>query len=468
MLNGKNRPRFNAEDFASTASDDSSDAESEAHINFDGRQADNGEGNDELDEEIATEACHNRGGNECDDEQLSIDESLDTVPGAVRIRGASYRGNGFISAEFFIDPNDTNISPSPLAQRVAQQESEAPSPPTFEEYETSGSVQIVTLDDLEAEYRNRYVQNAVQVKKIPQNRGLFRIAIGVVLVLLVSIGIVTTVTVGAQRETKPNYAKYPASVASIESTPIPTTMPTIFTPSPTPTPPARTELLEFITSVSPNDDEAFNIHSSPQFKAFQWLFHSLSNPESAMMDSPSARARIAARYASATLYFATNGPEWVIQTNWLDPNKHVCLWHDADPLGEEICTFYDGIRYLDLVSNRLQGPIPREIGLVGDLMECTMNDNKLTGSIPTELFGITSLESIQLFNNRLVGSLPSEVGQLRTLYNLNLERNQLSATVPTEIGNLSLLQELHLGNNNIEGEIPTEVGKLSYLKQWGK
>ena len=140
------------------------------------------------------------------------------------------------------------------------------------------------------------------------------------------------------------------------------------------------------------------------------------------------------RTALMALYNATDGPNWVDNTNWLT-DAPLGEWYgvDTDVVGRVV-----GI---DL-GGRWDGRA-REYVLHG-----------LRGELPGELASLTQLTSLRLLNNDLSGSIPSELGNLSNLEVLHLDRNDLSGAIPPELGDLSNLQNLRLANNDLSGPIP--------------
>ena len=91
-------------------------------------------------------------------------------------------------------------------------------------------------------------------------------------------------------------------------------------------------------------------------------------------------------------YKATDGPNWIDNTNWLS---------DA-PIGEWYgVTADENGRVIELV---LEGTL--------------FNRHGLRGKIPSELGNITSLERLHLNWNELSGEIPSELGNLANLQEL--------------------------------------------------
>eukprot|EP00253_Pinus_taeda_P018223 PITA_18223 len=109
--------------------------------------------------------------------------------------------------------------------------------------------------------------------------------------------------------------------------------------------------------------------------------------------------------------------------------------------------------YLNLSSNLLDGPVPPEIGKLGNALAIDISANLLTSSIPPTIGSCTALESLNLSNNSLEGSIPDSLGYLQNLMDLDLSSNSLSGTIPITLNQLKELQYLNLSFNNLKGEI---------------
>ena len=106
----------------------------------------------------------------------------------------------------------------------------------------------------------------------------------------------------------------------------------------------------------------------------------------------------------------------------------------------------ESLEFLDLGWNTLEGPIPPELGQLGNLevlnvcgntrRDGTMIVGGLTGSIPAELGNLMSLKGLALNINELTGSIPSELGNLQDLELLWLFGNALTGPIPSELGDL--------------------------------
>ncbi|XP_056866643.1 receptor-like protein 48 [Raphanus sativus] len=85
---------------------------------------------------------------------------------------------------------------------------------------------------------------------------------------------------------------------------------------------------------------------------------------------------------------------------------------------------------IDVSGNRLEGDIPRSIGLLKGLIVLNMSNNALTGRIPPSLSNLTSLQSLDLSENRFFGSIPQELGKLSFLALMNFSNNMLEGPIP--------------------------------------
>lgn len=148
------------------------------------------------------------------------------------------------------------------------------------------------------------------------------------------------------------------------------------------------------------------------------------------------------RAALETLYWATQGPNWLESRNWLT----------EAPLGEwyGVSTNETGrVGSLGLSDKDLTGPIPPEVGNLAALEVLDLNGNNLTGPIPREISNLTALQKLRLAGNQLTGPIPPEIGNLAALKRLYLDGNRLVGRIPAELGNLAALEVLDLNGNEL-------------------
>ena len=223
------------------------------------------------------------------------------------------------------------------------------------------------------------------------------------------------------------------------------------------------------------------------------------------------------RAALVALYNATDGPNWVDNTNWLtdaplgewygvstdgagrvvrlrlrgrhDPERGVFVSHGLEgllpselgdlsalreldlswnkvlsgPIPSEIGRLVE-LRSLNLDLNALSGPIPPGLGRLAELRSLILDRNLLRGSIPPELGRLDELGSLGLSSNLLTGSIPPELGNLANLSFLGFQANQISGPIPPELGNLVNLTDLSAGGNQLTGAVPPELGNLTNLR----
>ncbi len=173
------------------------------------------------------------------------------------------------------------------------------------------------------------------------------------------------------------------------------------------------------------------------------------------------------RAALVALYNATDGPNWVDNTNWLT-DAPLGQWYgvQTDAAGRVVGLALRGRwndEALETVRHGLSGPIPPDLGSLSNLERLYLGRNDLSGPIPPELGNLSNLLSLELGWNDLSGPIPPELGGLSNLRSLQLGWNDLSGPIPPELGGLTNLTYLSLFGNNLLGEIPSELGGLTNL-----
>ena len=198
------------------------------------------------------------------------------------------------------------------------------------------------------------------------------------------------------------------------------------------------------------------------------------------------------RAALVALYDATDGPNWVDNTNWLT-DLPLGEWYgvETDTQGRVVGLYLSGRRgneaqqykshglrgelpvelrnlteleSLNLSFNTLTGPIPPELGDLANLRVLHLGYTFLTGPIPPELGNLAKLELLNLLSvDGFRGPIPPELGNLVNLRSLTLGTG-LTGSVPPELVELANLRYLELNGNNLSGPIPPWLGELTNLE----
>ena len=190
-------------------------------------------------------------------------------------------------------------------------------------------------------------------------------------------------------------------------------------------------LKDTLKAASADKGKALMNISSPQFHAYLWLVEDSTTKEGI------AAERLLQRYALATLYIATDGPHWIQNRNWITA-EHECDW-----FGIVGCVDTD------------------EANAEGAIDAIYLKENGLRGRIPPELFEFfPEITALNLATNELVGPIPREIGMLTKVGILELAENQLTS-IPAELGNLLSVSHVFLQANNFGGQhMPKEVCAL--------
>ena len=239
-------------------------------------------------------------------------------------------------------------------------------------------------------------------------------------------------------------------------------------------------IFSLIIEAYPQGRSALEDPNSPQSKALNWL-------ESSANREISEAQRLLQRYALATLYYSTNGDDWINNIGWLS-EENECNWMSRSK--KAICGELGEYITLNLQENNLRGKLPAELGILSDTIRSLITrKNSLSGEIPSsiisdmkdlqvldlssnnysgvlaqELFEATSLTRLSLFENSITSSIPTEIGQLTNLYVLDLGSNNLTSTIPPTISKLSKLAGLSLFNNMLTGTVPAEFSAIQSLE----
>lgn len=201
--------------------------------------------------------------------------------------------------------------------------------------------------------------------------------------------------------------------------------------------------------------------SSPQTKAAKWI-----DEVDIMFSFPLSSGESKAfkqRYALATFYFATLGPDfWYNDINFLS-ELHECDWNEG-ALGVTCNNDLD-VSDIHFVLNGLRGSIPAELGELGALEAIVLDGNRISGSLPNRLYQLTNLVKLSIPYSQLTGSLSTMIGNLSNLEDLRIEGAFMDGSIPSELRMLTNLKRLLMRDNSLSGAIPREVANLPSLEE---
>jgi hypothetical protein len=160
--------------------------------------------------------------------------------------------------------------------------------------------------------------------------------------------------------------------------------------------------------------------------------------------------------ALVALYNATNGPAWVVDSNWLT-TAPVGQWHGVTVEGGRVTE-------ISMHYNNLDGPLPAEIGDLTAITALLLCCNALSDTIPPTIGNLTQLENFVIETNNFSGSFPAEIANCQNLRAIIAYTNNFTGTFPMPLLALTSLQQLHLGNNQFTGSIPGEINQLTALR----
>jgi Leucine-rich repeat (LRR) protein len=219
---------------------------------------------------------------------------------------------------------------------------------------------------------------------------------------------------------------------------------------------------------------------TPQRQALRWMVEmdpsqpeaplpgveNLADPRSYSPTMPS----VLDRYALTVFFFATSGPEWLANRNWL-LHRNLCNWQGVycQQMLDENSVTRTVIASLTLANNKLQSDqLPAELFdrvTMKHLNLLNLHTNEIGGTIPPQVGNLNQLETLALFNNTLGGSLPASVGTITSLTNILLSGNRLIGSLPSQMGALSRLEQLQVYDNSFFGLIPQTLSRCTRLKR---
>lgn len=114
------------------------------------------------------------------------------------------------------------------------------------------------------------------------------------------------------------------------------------------------------------------------------------------------------RQVLTNLYESTNGMEWKVRRNWLNPKLSVGQW-----FGVTVEPFTQLVIHLQLADNNLCGSLPSELTVMRRLRVLDLHNNALCGSLPSGLLQMPQLHYVNSLGNMDVAiDHQLEVGEL--------------------------------------------------------
>ena len=146
-----------------------------------------------------------------------------------------------------------------------------------------------------------------------------------------------------------------------------------------------------------------------------------------------------------TLYYALDGPNWIDNTNWLDPDESICNWNgiQCDSLSVKSVTS------IDLSYNGLSNEFPSQTYQLPNLKELNLQGNAITFTF-TGIRNAVNLESLDLEDTGLASLFG--VGQASNLKLLRVDNNNF-ASFPNEVFDLPNLEVLSLSGNTFSQQV---------------
>lgn len=142
------------------------------------------------------------------------------------------------------------------------------------------------------------------------------------------------------------------------------------------------------------------MRGTAQYKALDWI---VNNDR---MKIQATDPDLVQRYVVAVLYYSLGGENWPIE-GWLTGG-------DECHFPGMVCDREGKIIMISLVSRRLTGSIPPEIGHLQDLVTLELMDNGIGSTIPSEMGNLHRLQDLHLEDNDIVGTVPETVCLLRS------------------------------------------------------
>ncbi|KAL0905211.1 hypothetical protein M5K25_027400 [Dendrobium thyrsiflorum] len=118
-----------------------------------------------------------------------------------------------------------------------------------------------------------------------------------------------------------------------------------------------------------------------------------------------------------------------------------------------------GLRTISFTGNKLEGPLPPDLKLLGALKAVYLSRNNFSGEIPADEFaGMRSLKKLFLSNNGFIGPVPGSLVGLGKLLELRLDHNKFAGGIPSF--RQPRLAIVDVSFNRLEGAIPNRLSRM--------
>ena len=196
---------------------------------------------------------------------------------------------------------------------------------------------------------------------------------------------------------------------------------------------------QFLIKVEPLVGHLIAEEGSPQNKAFNWLVYDDNaklDPEKDSLDE------IIQRYALAAFYRSLRGYNWENKLNFMS-YRHVCDWNDQVGGEQYGVSCFDSKRVSKLImpTNKLNGTLPLDIGLLSGLETLELSENAIRGTLPHSLGLLTNLITLDVSDNQIRGRLPNTMEKMRSLQYVYAQRNQLDGLLGNRMTECPFLVE---------------------------
>ncbi|CAB9506893.1 Leucine Rich Repeat [Seminavis robusta] len=327
--------------------------------------------------------------------------------------------------------------------------------------DTEESLAVANLVDQDEQVHQAFPDHENARKRRRDSNKKLKTNILLAAILLIAMGtIVVTVTISASKKNTDPDEEVPTLPPSQAPTSLEGSILSLFSD-------------ETIRAIATED-------STPQSKAWQWLWEDQDSLVSHSND------RIKQRFALATLYYATAGNDWNNNTNWLNHSIPECEWYTKpdfatkaftsslypgvlsgflEPMPTTNCNQHGLYQHLWLDRNNLVGSLPEELYILTSLQTLSVGFNAIQGTISSQIGALTALEGLGFASMGHNGIIPSEIGLLSNLQVFAIDANDHHGNIPTDIWSLTNLRHLSFGvNPRLQGTIPSSVGKFQSLR----